>query len=603
MEHLALYRKWRPQNFKSLIGQEDNVRVLKNAVLRGRTVHAYLFCGTRGTGKTSTARILAKALNCEHPVDGEPCNECEICRGITEGTFMDVIEIDAASNRGIDEVRDLLEKVHFVPVRGKYKVYIIDEAHMLTTEAFNALLKTFEEPPSHVVFILATTEARKIPMTILSRCQRYDFKSINEETLKEALKNIAEAEGVEADEDAIALLAEKARGSMRDALSLMDQAMGSEKIMTAEELNRLTGSVPYEFWPDFFRGIAQNDLPSVFASLDEVERQGKDLRQFFRDFRDCAGDLISGAASDGKSRYQRILKECADLFTPAQILEIITVCGESEIVFRYNRDGKAVCRFLMARIMKSLYPAAAPAAAPPAAPSRGEVKAPAPPKEYTFPNETVGGTKETPMPKKTAEAAPPKGPSEAEDLPPWETMPSLDDLIPPPEEEPAFSEPPSFSVLPETIGSVPQEPVKAEPMKKEISTEPPAAVKEPPKTAEKEEPSAEPVKEEPPAEEQEAPKNAADDAEAEVLWAKLLKAVKGSSPSTFTWLSHGDFGKLTDTELIVDYDPHDRLFLDKVREPSHTAVIEKEMKNIFGRDLRFHPQSAAEKNTEELSLF
>ncbi|MGM9566840.1 MAG: DNA polymerase III subunit gamma/tau [Clostridia bacterium] len=597
MEHLALYRKWRPQNFKSLIGQEDNLRVLKNAVLRGRTVHAYLFCGTRGTGKTSTARILAKALNCEHPVDGEPCNECEICRGITEGRFMDVIEIDAASNRGIDEVRDLLEKVHFVPVKGKYKVYIIDEAHMLTTEAFNALLKTFEEPPSHVVFILATTEARKIPMTILSRCQRYDFKSINEETLRAALKNIADAEGVEADEDAIALLAEKARGSMRDALSLMDQAMGSEKIMTAEELNRLTGSVPYEFWPGFFRSVAANDLPSVFASLDEVERQGKDLRQFFRDFRDFAGDLISAAVSGGESRYQRILKECASLFTPSQILEIITVCGESEIVFRYNRDGKAVCRFLMARIMKSLYPAAVPERTAPAAePASPPVKRkPAPPvKDYVFPNETIGEVKaadtvQERVLEKNGPASPVK--ESPADLPPWETMPSLDDLVPPPEEEPALPDLPSFS----------EKPGKDENKTAPVMAEP-----------DKEKPAERPVKEEPPKEELPAesapamtkvPRNESADADAEVLWAKLLKAVKASSPSTFTWLSHGEYGKATDAELMVNYDPHDGLFLDKVKEPAHTAVIEKEIKNVFGRELRFHPQSAGEKNTEELSLF
>ena len=599
MEHLALYRKWRPQNFKSLIGQEDNVRVLKNAVLRGRTVHAYLFCGTRGTGKTSTARILAKALNCEHPVDGEPCNECEICRGITEGRFMDVIEIDAASNRGIDEVRDLLEKVHFVPVKGKYKVYIIDEAHMLTTEAFNALLKTFEEPPSHVVFILATTEARKIPMTILSRCQRYDFKPINEETLRTALKSIADAEGVDADEDAIALLAEKARGSMRDALSLMDQAMGSEKIMTAEELNRLTGSVPYEFWPGFFRSVAANDLPSVFASLDEVERQGKDLRQFFRDFRDFAGDLISAAVS-GESRYQRILKECAGLFTPSQILEIITVCGESEIVFRYNRDGKAVCRFLMARIMKSLYPAAvsegtAPAAEPASPPVK---RKPAPPvKDYVFPNETIGEAKAADtvserVLEKNGPASPVK--ESPADLPPWETMPSLDDLVPPPEEEPALPDLPSFSGEPvKEKTKVPPEPPAETPAKEETPMEPPA----------KEEPPKEESPAETPASMHQEPRNAAEDAEAEVLWAKLLKAVKASNPSTFTWLSHGEFGKATDTELIVNYDPHDGLFLDKVKEPAHTAVIEKEIKNVFGRELRFRPQSAGEKNTEELSLF
>ncbi|KAF5030360.1 DNA polymerase III, delta subunit [anaerobic digester metagenome] len=356
MEHLALYRKWRPQNFKTVIGQDDIIQVLRNAVKSGRTVHAYLFCGTRGTGKTSTARILAKALNCENPQDGEPCNQCAACHAITEGSFMDVIEIDAASNRGIDEIRDLLEKVHFVPVAGKYKVYIIDEAHMLTTEAFNALLKTFEEPPGHVIFILATTEARKVPLTILSRCQRYDFKPIDEETLANALKHILEAENRAADDDAIALLAEKAKGSMRDALSLMDQAMGVDAVMTAAEINRLTGSVAYEFWPTFFRHIKDNDLPAVFVDLDRLEKEGKDLRQFFRDFRDFSGDLILAGHEKTQGRRGKILKEAAGLLTPQEVLEIIGITGESEIVFRYNRDAKAVCRFLLAKIMKALHP-------------------------------------------------------------------------------------------------------------------------------------------------------------------------------------------------------------------------------------------------------
>lgn len=594
MEHLALYRKWRPQNFKSLIGQDDNVRVLKNAVVRGRTVHAYLFCGTRGTGKTSTARILAKALNCEHLVDGEPCNECEICRGITEGSFMDVIEIDAASNRGIDEVRDLLEKVHFVPVRGKYKVYIIDEAHMLTTEAFNALLKTFEEPPAHVVFILATTEARKVPLTILSRCQRYDFKPINEETLISALTAIARAEQVDADDDAIALLAEKAKGSMRDALSLMDQAMGSEKIMTAAELNRLTGSVPYEFWPEFFRSIAQNDLPVVFSALDAVEREGKDLRQFFRDFRDFAGDLISGAALTGDRHYQRILKECADVFTPAQVLEMITVCGESEIVFRYNHDGKAVCRFLMARIMKSLYPAV------PTAPSGGTTVAPtvvvekptpvtSVRNEYVFPNETVGNVKKPtvkPEPKPSRERVKP------EETPPWETIPALDDLVPPPEEEvmPDIS---SFSTEMPEPPAVAEEPFQ--PLPGELKS-----MVIPAKPQETDVEEIEEVTSLPPAP---TADSAGDEEEKEELWARLLKAVKTQSASTFTWLSHGELGEIKADALVVNYHPHDGLFLDKVKEPVHTAVIEAEIKTIFGRELRFLAQSAVEENTEELSLF
>lgn len=617
MEHLALYRKWRPQNFKTIIGQDDNVRVLKNAVASGRTVHAYLFCGTRGTGKTSTARILAKALNCEHSVDGEPCNECENCRAITDGSFMDVIEIDAASNRGIDEVRDLLEKVHFVPVKGRYKVYIIDEAHMLTTEAFNALLKTFEEPPAHVVFILATTEARKVPLTILSRCQRYDFKPINEKTLITALSNIAEAENVAAEEDAIALLAEKARGSMRDALSLMDQAMGNEKVMTAEELNRLTGSVPYEFWPGFFRSIAGNDLPAVFAAIDGIEREGKDLRQFFRDFRDCAGDLISGAEQDGLGRYQQILKECADLFTPAQILDIITVCGESEIVFRYNRDGKAVCRFLMARIMRALYPTA-PAAAPakealsakpiptPSSAPRASVA------DYVFPNEAVEE-------KVKAKEAKPKSQRESvaaamtgEELPPWETMPNLDDLVPPEEESVAF-----VSDIGENIAwpdaPKPEKPKKAEPLKAipdlPIFDSPRETTAAEGKTGRESslEDNALPAfsgeEEGSVASEKEAAASGGIGDAEEALWAQLLKAVKAKSPSTLTWLSHGELTEVKDDAVIVSYNPHDGLFMEKVKEPVHTAVIEGELHHIFGRKLRFVPQSAVEKSVEELSLF
>ena len=622
MEHLALYRKWRPQNFKTIIGQDDNVRVLKNAVVSGRTTHAYLFCGTRGTGKTSTARILAKALNCEQSVDGEPCNECENCRAITAGSFMDVIEIDAASNRGIDEVRDLLEKVHFVPVKGKYKVYIIDEAHMLTTEAFNALLKTFEEPPAHVVFILATTEARKVPLTILSRCQRYDFKPINEKTLIGALSAIAKAEHVAAEEDAIALLAEKAKGSMRDALSLMDQAMGNEMIMTADELNLLTGSVPYEFWPDFFRSIAANDLPAVFAAIDGVEEEGKDLRQFFRDFRDCAGDLISGAALGGENRYQQILKECASLFTPAQILEIITVCGESEIVFRYNRDGKAVCRFLMARIMRALYPAVPvinSVAVQPAAPVKREVPktAPAtkaPVADFVFPNETAEGYGKADEMKKAKPAEPVKE-AAFEELPPWETMPNLDDLIPPPldgEEEYFPAEPPVVKeekkekpvvVIPDLSFDLPVAKETVAEEKKELPKKAEPQVELPKYEA----PMAMPVEESEPAPELalKAEFTEADPLsdEDESRWADVLKGVKAQSPSTLTWLNHGDLTAVKGDTVIVSYAPSNGLFMDTVKKPEHVAVIEGVLENIFGRKMRFLPQTAAEKQVEELSLF
>ena len=223
MAYQALYRKWRPSNFDEVRGQDHIVTTLKNQIEMNRIGHAYLFCGTRGTGKTSIAKIFAKAVNCEHPVNGSPCNECAMCRAVNEQRSMNVIEIDAASNNGVDNIREIREEVAYSPSEGKYKVYIIDEVHMLSIGAFNALLKTLEEPPSYVIFILATTEAHKIPITILSRCQRYDFRRISTGTIAGRLRELADAEGIDAEDAALAYVARMADGSMRDALSLLDQ--------------------------------------------------------------------------------------------------------------------------------------------------------------------------------------------------------------------------------------------------------------------------------------------------------------------------------------------------------------------------------------------
>ena len=225
MSYMALYRKFRPGTFEDVKGQDHISRTLQNQIKANRIGHAYLFCGTRGTGKTSVAKIFAKAVNCEHPVDGSPCGECEMCRAISEGRSMNVIEIDAASNNGVDNIREIREEVAYRPTEGKYKVYIIDEVHMLSIGAFNALLKTLEEPPEYVIFILATTEAHKIPITILSRCQRYDFKRISIDTISERLMDLMEKEQVEVEERAIRYIAKAADGSMRDALSLLDQCI------------------------------------------------------------------------------------------------------------------------------------------------------------------------------------------------------------------------------------------------------------------------------------------------------------------------------------------------------------------------------------------
>ena len=225
MSYTALYRKWRPVSFEDVKGQDAIVQTLKNQIISGRAGHAYLFCGTRGTGKTSIAKIFARAVNCEHPLNGSPCNECPSCRAILSGSSMNVVEIDAASNNGVENIRDIREQVQYPPTEGRYRVYIIDEVHMLSIGAFNALLKTLEEPPSYVIFILATTEVHKIPITILSRCQRYDFKRISLETIADRLRELTQAEQIQVEDKALLYVAKAADGSLRDALSLLDQCV------------------------------------------------------------------------------------------------------------------------------------------------------------------------------------------------------------------------------------------------------------------------------------------------------------------------------------------------------------------------------------------
>ena len=286
MSYTALYRKWRPRVFGDVKGQDHIVTTLQNQIRSERIGHAYLFCGTRGTGKTSVAKIFAKAVNCEHPEDGSPCGECPSCQQIQAGTSLNVVEIDAASNNGVENIREIRDQVQYPPTEGKYRVYIIDEVHMLSTGAFNALLKTLEEPPSYVIFILATTEVHKIPITVLSRCQRYDFRRITVDTIADRLKELTDAEGMAVEDRALRYVAKAGDGSMRDALSLLDQcaAFHYGETLTYENVLDVLGAVDNRVFRELFGALRNGQTKECILRPEEMVIQGRELSQFVADF-------------------------------------------------------------------------------------------------------------------------------------------------------------------------------------------------------------------------------------------------------------------------------------------------------------------------------
>lgn len=293
MSYQALYRVWRPQKFDDLVGQEMVVKTLKNAIATKQTSHAYLFCGPRGTGKTSAAKIFAKAINCKNQVDGEPCNQCEICTAITEGRLNDVIEIDAASNNGVEEIRDIRDKVKYAPTQAEYKVYIIDEVHMLSTGAFNALLKTLEEPPANVVFILATTEPHKIPATIISRTQRFDFKRITSKAIIARMKFILDEKQVEYDEKALKVIAYAAEGGMRDALSILDQTISfGDNDVTVDNALLVTGSVTQENIIKYLQEVVNRNTKDALETIHEIIESGKDANRLIEDLINYSRNIL-----------------------------------------------------------------------------------------------------------------------------------------------------------------------------------------------------------------------------------------------------------------------------------------------------------------------
>ena len=337
MSYTALYRKFRPQEFEDVKGQDHIVTTLKNQIKADRIGHAYLFCGTRGTGKTTIAKIFAKAVNCEHPVDGSPCGECPTCKAIAAGSSMNVIEIDAASNNGVDNIREIREEVTYRPTQGKYKVYIIDEVHMLSAGAFNALLKTLEEPPSYVIFILATTESHKIPVTIQSRCQRYDFHRISIDTIAGRLRELMEKEQISVEEKALRYVAKAGDGSMRDALSLLDQCiafyLGQE--LTFDKVLEVLGTVDTEVFSKLLRKVLGQDVTSCIHILEDLLVNGKELGQFVNDFTWYLRNLLLVKTSedaeevlDVSSENLKALQEESQLIDTDTLMRYIRVLSE-----------------------------------------------------------------------------------------------------------------------------------------------------------------------------------------------------------------------------------------------------------------------------------
>ena len=359
MSYTALYRKFRPTEFGDVKGQDHIITTLQNQIKANRIGHAYLFCGTRGTGKTTVAKIFAKAVNCEHPVDGSPCGECETCRSIAAGTSMNVIEIDAASNNGVDNIREIREEVAYRPTEGRYKVYIIDEVHMLSIGAFNALLKTLEEPPEYVIFILATTEVHKIPITILSRCQHYDFKRISIETITDRMKELMDTEHVDVEDKALRYIAKAADGSMRDALSLLDQCiafyMGQK--LTYDNVLEVLGAVDTDVFSRLLRKVIGRDVAGVLDVVDDLVMQGRELTQLAADFTWYLRNLLLVKTSDNiedvldvSTENMAQLKEEAQMIEPDMLFRYIRIFSELSNQLKYATQKRVMLEVALIKL-------------------------------------------------------------------------------------------------------------------------------------------------------------------------------------------------------------------------------------------------------------
>lgn len=362
MAYQALYRVWRSQRFDDVVGQKAITQTLKNAIVQKKTSHAYLFTGPRGTGKTSAAKIFAKAINCKHSQDGEPCNVCETCVAITEGRLNDVIEIDAASNNGVEEIRDIRDKAKYAPTQAEYKVYIIDEVHMLSTGAFNALLKTLEEPPQNVIFILATTEPHKIPLTIISRTQRFDFKRISTQDIVDHMAHIMQEMALDYEEQALYVIGRAAEGGMRDALSILDQTISfSDEKVTLEDAMQVTGSLTYEMMDHYIRCCVAGDVERALEGLESILGEGKEARRFLEDLLLYCRDLLMyqqapKLLAEKAGTLTEAFKELATQTPAEKIYQLIQILSDTQNEIRFTNNANIYLEVATVKLAKTVQP-------------------------------------------------------------------------------------------------------------------------------------------------------------------------------------------------------------------------------------------------------
>ncbi|HED9418591.1 DNA polymerase III subunit gamma/tau [Enterococcus faecalis] len=362
MAYQALYRVWRSQRFDDVVGQKAITQTLKNAIVQKKTSHAYLFTGPRGTGKTSAAKIFAKAINCKHSQDGEPCNVCETCVAITEGRLNDVIEIDAASNNGVEEIRDIRDKAKYAPTQAEYKVYIIDEVHMLSTGAFNALLKTLEEPPQNVIFILATTEPHKIPLTIISRTQRFDFKRISTQDIVDHMAHIMQEMALDYEEQALYVIGRAAEGGMRDALSILDQTISfSDEKVTLEDAMQVTGSLTYEMMDHYIQCCVAGDVERALEGLESILGEGKEARRFLEDLLLYCRDLLMyqqapKLLAEKAGTLTEAFKELATQTPAEKIYQLIQILSDTQNEIRFTNNANIYLEVATIKLAKTVQP-------------------------------------------------------------------------------------------------------------------------------------------------------------------------------------------------------------------------------------------------------